>query len=274
VLAALLWSTSGLFVKTGAFNDWPADQRGILLAFWRALFAAVVLAPFVRRPRWRAALVPMGLAFGAMNATYLCAMVLTTAANAIWLQSTAPLWIFVLGRLLLRESGDPRDLAPLGFAAAGIGVILWFEAGGQDARGVLLGLAAGVCYGAVVLCLRRLRDEDPVWLIALNHAFAALAMLPYVVSVGLWPSAAQLVVLAAFGAVQMAIPYVIFVRGLRHIGSQEAAGIGLLEPLLVPLWVYFVAGESPAWWTLAGGALILAGLALRYVRPAAKETLT
>jgi len=95
VLAAgVLWSSSGLFVKLHAFDDWPLAQRGICLAFWRAVFAALVLAPHIRRPRWRWELVPLTLAFAAMNGTYLTSMTLTTAANAIWLQSTCPFWVF------------------------------------------------------------------------------------------------------------------------------------------------------------------------------------
>ena len=63
----------------------------------------------------------------------------------------------------------------------------------------------------------------------------------------------------------MGLPYVLFARGLRHIAGHEATGIGLLEPIVMPVWVWLVWQESPQWWTLAGGGLILAGLAIRYV---------
>ena len=103
VVAAVLWSSSGLFAKAPTFADWPADQRGVLLAFWRALFAGLLLLPFVRRPRWDMRLVPLCLTFAAMNLAYLSAMTLTTAANAIWLQSTAPWWVFLVGVVVLRQ---------------------------------------------------------------------------------------------------------------------------------------------------------------------------
>src|SRR5207249_102153 len=80
VAAAVLWSVGGLFAKAPTFQDWPPDVRGPMLAFWRALFAGLLLLPLVRRPRWRPQLVPMGLCFAAMNLTYLTAMTLTTAA--------------------------------------------------------------------------------------------------------------------------------------------------------------------------------------------------
>ena len=131
--------------------------------------------------------------------------------------------------------------------------------------GVTMGVASGVCYATVVVCMRRLRSENPAWLVALNHAVAVMVLLPWVIHVGRWPSLGQLAVLAAFGTVQMAIPYVLLFRGLRGIGSQETVAIGLAEPILLPVWVYLVWGESPAWWTLVGATLILVGLALRYV---------
>src|SRR5437868_6821192 len=81
LLAAVLWSTSGLFAQAPTFNDWPLQQRGTLLAFWRTAFAALVLLPLVRRPRWRWGLVPFGLAFLAMNVTVVNALVLTSAAG-------------------------------------------------------------------------------------------------------------------------------------------------------------------------------------------------
>jgi drug/metabolite transporter (DMT)-like permease len=102
-------------------------------------------------------------------------------------------------------------------------------------------------------------------LVALNHAVAALALLPWILYVGQWPSPTQLVVLAAFGALQMAIPYTFMIRGLRSISTQEAVGIALIEPVLNPLWVFLLGLETPAWWTLVGAALILVGLLLRYV---------
>src|SRR5262245_497211 len=100
VAAAVLWSSSGLFAKAPIFDDWPIESRGVLLAFWRATFAGLLLIPAVRRPKWDRKLIPLCIAFTAMNVTYLSAMTETTAANAIWLQSTAPWWVFLVGVLV------------------------------------------------------------------------------------------------------------------------------------------------------------------------------
>ena len=98
LVAAVMWSTSGFFAKSPFFMDWPLQLdgmpvRGPLLAFWRSVFATIVLLPFVRRPRWTPKLIPMVLAYAVMNYTFLNAMTLTTEANAIWLQHTAPVWV-------------------------------------------------------------------------------------------------------------------------------------------------------------------------------------
>jgi len=266
VLAAILWSSSGLFVKAPLFESWPVEQRGVLLAFWRAAFAGVLLLPAVRKPRWDARLVPLCATFAVMNITYLSAMSLTTAANAIWLQSTAPWWVCVVG-WLSGESLARRDRIPLVIGGIGLAIILGWQVEGQARTGVLCGLVSGLTYGGVVLSLRALRSHDAVWLVAISHLATALFMAPYIVWLNIWPSWGQLPVLAGFGVLQMALPYVLFARGLRTITSQEATAIGLLEPLLLPFWVYLAWGETPAGVTLIGGAFILAGLVLRYALP-------
>ena len=267
--AAVLWSTNGLFVKSGVFESWPPEQRALLLALWRALFAALVLLPLVRGVRWSWKLLPMTLAFLAMNICFLQSMVWTTAANAIWLQNIAPVWVCLFARLA-GEPLDRRDLVPLGFSACGVGLILAYELSGISWRGtaplgVLIGLLSGLFYAVVIHFLRRLRDFDSAWLIVLNLATTAVVLAPLPARWGIWPTTTQWLTLAAFGVVQMGAPYFLFARGLRKISSQEGAAIGLLEPLLVPIWVWQT--ERPAWWTIAGGALIFVGLAWRYLVP-------
>ena len=263
--AALLWSLSGALAKHPAFDVWPEEIRGTLLAFWRAVFAAMILAPTIRRPRWHPILVPLTLSFALMSVSYMTAMSRTTAANAIWLQATAPWWVFLFSVALFREPIVRRDLIPLAFAVLGVGTILWFEVRGKSAFGVACGLTAGITYGAVVVCMRRLRAENSPWLVALNHGVAMLVLLPFAMSVHRWPTGPQWAMLAALGIFQMALPYLLFLWALRSISSQEAVAIGMLEPILIPLWAYLVSGELPAPWTLAGGALILLGVSLRYV---------
>ena len=250
--AAVLWSTSGFFAKAPLFADWPLAQdgwpvRGPLLAFWRAVFAALVLLPLVRRPRFRPALIPMVTAYALMNYTFLGAMTLTNEANAIWLQHTAPVWVFLVGVLAFREPVHARDKWLLACCAAGVGLILCFEIRGQAPLGVALGLGGGATYAAVVLSLRYLRGEDGAWLVFLNNLCTAIVFAPFLMTSGILPSGKQLAYLSAFGMFQMGLPYLLFARGLRRVAGHEAAGIVLLEPILVPVWVYLAWRHAPSY---------------------------
>ncbi len=277
VAAAILWSTSGFFVKAPFFSDWPLEQRGILLAFWRALFACLLLVPMVRRPRWSFGLIPMTVIFALMNYTYLMAMTLTTAANAIWLQNVAPAWVFLIGVFFLGETVRRGDWLLVLFGGLGVGFILLFETQGQQLSGTLFGLAAGVTYAGVILSVRQLRGHDAAWLIMLNLLVTVVVLLPFVLHTGVWPVGPQWGYLAAFGALQLGLPYFLFARGVRSITGHEASGIALLEPLLVPIWVYLAwhneaTYQTPRWWTFVGAALILTGLLLKYGRVRCKVT--
>jgi drug/metabolite transporter (DMT)-like permease len=259
--AAALWSTSGFFVKAPHLEGWP----GPVLAFWRAAFACVVLWPLVRQPQWSWKLVPAAASFAAMNYTYLTAMATGSAANAIWLQCTAPVWVLLVGVLIFKERAVGLDWLLVAFAAGGVAIILYFELRGQSLAAVLWGLASGVFYAGVVLSLRQLRHMESAWIVALNHLVTAIVLAPYVMGSAYFPSGWQWPLLGGLGIVQMGLPYVLFARGLRSIAGHEATGIGLLEPLLVPVWVFLAWGDKPAWWTLAGGGLIFVGLAIRYL---------
>jgi drug/metabolite transporter (DMT)-like permease len=271
VLAALLWSTSGAFTKllredTGLGLDAPPVD-GLQMAFFRVLFAGAALLPFVRRRdlAFRPAMLPTAVSFAVMNALFVSAMALGSAANAILLQYTAPMWMYLVSVWWLGEPADRRGAVALAIGMAGIGLIVgggWQE-GKLDVVAVALG--SGVAYAGVVIGLRVLRDLSPRWLTVFNHLFGALALAPFVWRMPL-PTGPQLGVLFLYGTLQMALPYWLMARGLRRVSPQEAGTLTLLEPLLNPLWAYLVSPgtETPSGWTLAGGAFILGALAYRY----------
>ena len=177
-LAAVMWSSSGLFAKATTFEVWPTESRGLVLAFWRALFAGVLLLPAVRRPQWDSRLIPLCVTFAVMNVMYLSSMTLTTAANAIWLQSTAPWWVFLVGVVVLREPFPRTERIPLVIGGLGMAIILWYELAGQAQVGVLLGLISGFAYAGVVLSLRALRGLETFWIVAVAHLVTAAAIFP------------------------------------------------------------------------------------------------
>jgi drug/metabolite transporter (DMT)-like permease len=268
IAAALLWSTTGVVLKSPPLEQLPLEMRGPILACYRAAFALVFLLPFVRwkRIRWRPALLPMALCFGAMNLLYITALTRTTAAAAIFLQYTSSIWAFVFGWLFLKERIDRANLLALLLAVAGIAWIVAGDWGGEHAAGNLLALGAGLSYAGVILCLRQLRDEDSAWLIAVNHAVSFVILLPWVAVAGrVEIDAVQWSLIAALGVAGMALPYVIFARGIRNVPTQEAGLLLLLEPILNPVWVALAWGEENRTEVWIGGGLILSGLAVRYL---------
>ncbi len=264
--AAVLWSLSGAITKSLTLDP-------LTIAFYRGLFAGLSLMPFVPRERriFRPAMLPLGLVFGAMTGLFLGSMKLTTAANTIYLQYTSSFWVVPFALIFLGEWPDRRALGGIAVAMVGIGVIVGFGHSGrpEEWQGVLMGLASGIAYAIVVVGMRGFRDIDPIWLSVVNNLGGATTL-------GIWmtlvhgppsiPSVGQTAMLIVFGVVQMAIPYALFAKGLREIDAAEAVLICLVEPILNPLWVVLVAHESPSPATLAGGTLLLAGVAFRYVK--------
>lgn len=288
VLAAVLWSFGSVLmrlVQQPTLLGWTETGLTPLpIAFFRALFAGLVLLPLIRPAdiRFRPRMGLMVVAFALMSAVYLSAMGLGKAGNAIFLQNTAPFWVYLFGVVVLGELGDRRGWASVSIGLLGAVVIVggnWptdlppAEQG--TAVGVLaLGLASGVVYAVVVLLLSSLREFSPAWLVFLNHVGSAAALGLFIALVPAhvsgWthlPSTRQLGLLAVFGAIQMALPYWLFARGLRAVSPQEAGIITLLEPLLNPIWAYLITPETdtPNGPMLLGGGLILAALMWRYV---------
>lgn len=264
LVAAVLWSVSGVVAK-------GLDLPPSAIAFYRGLFAGLALLPFVPAGgvKLRPGLGLLIVLFGAMTGLYLAAIKATTAANAIFLQCTSTFWTVPLSFLVLGERPDRRSLAGIGLAMVGVAaIVLYGYAGPEERPGIVLGLASGVCYAAVAVGLRAFRGLDPTWLSAANNLGGAAVL-------GAWtlatagpiavPTAGQGAVLVAFGVFQMAIPYALFARGLRSVPAPEAGLIGLLEPVLNPIWVVLFIGERPQVATIVGGLFLLGGVAVRYV---------
>lgn len=289
LLAAVLWSSSSLFMRvlrepTGlGLNDPPLTP--LQIAFFRGIFAGLVLIPLLRTRDLtaRPAMAAMVACFAVMSGLYLSALGLGPAANAILLQNTAPVWVFLIGVYVLGEPADRRNWQAVLVGMLGAVVIV----AGNWPRGLdlaeetrqveilLMATASGAMYAGVILFLSVLRKESSAWLMVLNLLGSSACLAGFALATHdaagarAWftaPTADQLAFVAVFGAFQMAAPYYLFARGLRTVGPQEAGIITLLEPLLNPVWAYLIAPEkeTPTVWTGVGGGLLLAALAWRY----------
>ncbi len=214
---------------------------------------------------FRPLMFPLALSFAVMNGLFILAQALGSAANAILLQYTAPMWMYLVCVGFLGEPADRRGARALVVGLIGILAIIVGGWQGGQIPVILIGLGSGLTFAGVMIGLRLLRDLSPVWLTVWNFLAGALALLPLVWSDPL-PTSWQLMVLILFGGAQLGLPYWLVARGLRRVSPPEAGTLTLLEPLLNPLWVYLVVpgGEELNWGTLLGGSCILGALAYRY----------
>jgi drug/metabolite transporter, DME family len=261
-----LWSLGGVFIKS-------LDLHPLTIVFYRSFFAALLFLPCVRARHWQArfSVLISALSYTAAVSTFVWANKLTTAANAIVLQYTAPIFVFLFARVLFGEPVSRRNLIALLAGMAGIGVIFGASRALPDAPGVTMAVVSGFLFAVYMTNLRFVQQISPAFLTWINNLVCCLVLFPFARS-GLALSLAQTVSLAAMGVVQLGIPYFLFSKGLERISLQEASLIVLVEPVLNPIWVALTVGETPSSATLAGGAMILFGLGYRYFQQWARST--
>lgn len=259
--AAALWSSGGAAIKLCGLSAWQ-------LAGGRSLIAGLVLLAFVpasrRRPTRLSLAVAVAYAFTVI--LFVAATKLTTAANAIFIQDTAPLWVLLLSPWLLGERPTRGELLSVPVFAAGLGLFFLDRLTPGQVAGNLVALASGVAFGLSIIGLRRIGDGGPAALVLGNLLAAAL-------TAPLWPAGPaptplDLGLVAFLGVFQLGLAYLCFTRGLEGTPAVEAALLVLLEPVLNPVWTFLLTGERPGPWAVAGGAIILAATAWRTLQPA------
>lgn len=244
------------------------DVPPLTIVFYRSLFAFLVFTPFLRRSEWRidAPVLVSVASYTAAISSFVAANKLTTAANAIVLQYTAPIFVFLFSWLVLKEKISGLNCLALAVSMIGVAIISFGSAGRPEMAGVLLALLSGLLFAAYIVNLRMAQDVSPVFLTWINNIGCALLLL-LIVKSQLALTLTQLWIVAVMGAVQLGVPYFLFSKGLQTVPLQEASLIALIEPVLNPLWVALMVGEIPSTATIAGGGLILVGLGVRYIVP-------
>lgn len=258
LLVAVLWSLGGVMIKS-------VDWHPMAIAGMRSAIAVPVILACVGRPgiTFSRAQLTGGLAYAGTVVLFVLATRMTTAANAIFLQYTAPIYVAALGPWLLGERALRSDWLVIAAALGGIALFFLDRLTLAGMWGNVIALGSGVAFAALVLSLRGQRDASPIAAIVLGNVFAALAGLPFMFGPG--PSAQGWVALGVLGAVQLGLPYVLYAVAIRRVSALEAVLIPLAEPILNPLWVMLLMGERPGGWALAGASLVLGAVLLRGV---------
>lgn len=253
--AAIIWSTGGLFIKWTTLS-------GLELSFGRSLLAAVTVAIFTRREGFGINRITLlaSVLYAALLLLFVLATKETTAANAIFLQYTAPLYVLVLEPIFYKEKFRQRDLITVIFCVVGMSLFFVGKLRPQDVTGNLLALASGICFAFYFLLLRHssARDVNRAssviygnLLVVLIAASAGLKALPNI-------NLHDALSVVYLGVVQIGVAYTLFTLGMaRGIRSLDAGIVGYIEPVLNPVWVFLVIGERPSKWALIGGAIIV-----------------
>lgn len=276
--AALLWSVGGLGIK---WLKESAAPDALAIAGWRSLFAIPLLVVGAGRG-WGA--VRPGTAFGVTAATYAATLIClvaattrTTAANAILLQYTAPLWLMLAGLLMPGADRIGRRDVLLGAAClTGLGLFFGDRLSPEGMTGNVLAVVSGASFAAMTLSLRRqmagvggAAAPDPLPAVAAGNALVSLCCLPWMAAdVGKF-GPVHWAVIAGLGTLQIGLPYLLFTRAVRHVAPVRATLIAMVEPILNPVWVALFAAEVPGPWAMAGGAVLLSALAVDAVVPRA-----
>jgi drug/metabolite transporter (DMT)-like permease len=257
----VLWSTSGLFVKV---LDWhPLAVSGI-----RSAIAALVIWVYLRRPHfvWSFTLIAGAIAYLGAQSLFVAATTLTSAANAIFLQYTAPVWVALFGIWYLRESTRAVDWWTMGVIFVGMALFFGDGLSSKGIQGNLLAILGGICFAWLILFMRKQKDGSPESIALLGNILCALVGLPVVLMAGVegtLPGAESWIILIYLGVLQLGIPYLLYARSIRHLHAVEAVLIQTLEPILNPIWVFLVLQERPGPWSLAGALVVLAAVTMR-----------
>ena len=258
--AALCWSLGGLLIKSVA---WPP----LAVAGGRGFIAAAFLAVFAPRFRftWSAAQIGGAVAYAATTILFVTATKLTTAANAILLQYTAPVWIALFGAWFLGERATRADWLTIAIVFGGMGLFFCDDLRLAGFAGNLIALASGVAFAAMTLLLRKQKDTSAEESIFLGNLLAGVVGLPFMFSAQTFPSVRGWIALALLGVVQLGVSYLLYARAIRHITALEAVLIPVIEPILNPIWVLLALGERPGPLSLLGGVIVLSAVTARMV---------
>jgi len=259
LFAAFLWSTGGLFIKLIHI-----DAQAILSL--RALFAALLFGILFWKKvwHWSGNILLVSICYAGLVSCFVVATKITTAANAIFLQYTAPIYLILLEPLLFRYR--VKRINTITVVVCFIGMALFFVGDLQmgDMRGNLLALLSGVFLAGMMLGQRFNPPERHEAAIFQGNLLVFLVFFPFVLQ-GQAPNGADWAMLAFLGFIQLGSGYVLFTYGLKRVSALEGSLVAMLEPVLNPVWVFIGYGEQPAPTAIVGGLIIVGMLAYRTI---------
>lgn len=254
ILTALMWSTGGVLIKSISWHP-------LAIAGTRSAIAFLIFLFYLRHPRFTWSLPQIGgaLSYAGTVALFVAATKLTTAASAILLQYSAPIYVALLSGPVLNEKTTRRDWWIICTVFGGMLLFFFDKLEGSNLLGNLLAIASGWAFALLAIFLRLQKDGSPFESVLLGNLLTALIGLPFMFR-GFPFDPKSITALLLLGTFQIGLSYILYVKAVQMVTALAACLIPIIEPILNPLWVFLVIGETPGKWSLLGGALVICGV--------------
>ncbi len=256
ILTALLWSSGGVLIKLVQWN--PAAIAG-----GRSAIALIFILLITRKIRIKLTFIKIlgGLAYAATVILFVLSNKLTTAANAILLQFTAPIYVALFGNWFLKEKMSRIDWVTIFLVM--FGMILFFvdKLSAGSLIGNITAILSGVAFAWLVLTLRKQKNESPIESIVIGNIITVIIGLPFMF--GSMPSLESWSGLILLGVFQLGLSYIFYTTAIKHVTAIEGILIPVLEPILNPVWVLLILGEQPTYWAIIGGIVVIGSVTFR-----------
>jgi len=266
VITAILWSTSGLLIK---LIDW----HPLAIAGMRSIIAGTVLMLIYRKFHWRwsASLLGGGISYAIAVIMFVTANKLTTAANVILIQYSAPIYIALFSRWFLNEDIIWIDWLTTGVVIWGLTLFFMDDLSISDFWGNILAMFSGIGLAWFFMFVRKIKNISTMEPIILGNLLTGVIGLPFMFQSS--PDVGGWVALFIMGIFQLGLSYYLFSIAIKHVTAMEAILIPIIEPILNPIWVLLMVGEVPGKWTVVGGVIVIAAITIRGVLTNRKQVL-
>ena len=254
LLCAALWSIAGIFIKLIPWNS-------IVIAGIRSLIAGAVMFVYMRYKRIgftadRRSMLG-GLALCCTLTCFVAANKLTTAANSIVLQFTAPMFIVVFSVLFLKKKFSRSDIFAVVLTMLGISLFFFDQLTPGHLLGNCVAIVAGMAFAGYYMSLEGASESERMSAILMAHGLTFCVSIPFIALEPPELGAAPVICIFILGVVQLGIPYVLLGRASGSCPPLECSLLGAVEPLLNPVWVFIFDGEAPGMWALIGGVVVV-----------------
>ena len=259
LLCATMWSTGGIFIKLIPWNPF-------VIAGWRSLISAGTVYLFLKISKTKFRFDKLSIIMGLfMCLTFNCFVLankLTTAANAIVLQFTAPLFLMVFSAVIFHEKFRKGDIIAVIATMGGIALFFFDKLAGGYVLGNFVAILAGAVMAGMYLAIGKVDEETRMGGMILGHLFTAAIGIPVTFFVSTPVSTVPVLCILGLGVIQLGIPYILLCLSSRNCPPLACSLLGAVEPLLNPVWVFLFTGEAPGTLALIGGAAVIVSVTL------------